>query len=69
MPQLTGLGDTDARRASRRVPCRILEPVETVGNTKAENLLSPTGESACPLAIEGRVTDSHGKMMLAGFAA
>jgi adenine-specific DNA-methyltransferase len=39
MPQLTWLGDTDARRASRRVPYRILEPVETVGDPKAENLL------------------------------
>ena len=39
MPQLTWLGDTDARRASRRVPYRILEPVETVGDPKSENLL------------------------------
>ena len=39
MPRLTWLGDTDARRASRRVPYRILEPVETVGDPKAENLL------------------------------
>ena len=39
MPQLTWLGDTDARRASRRVPYRILEPVETVGDPKADNLL------------------------------
>ncbi len=39
MPQLTWLGDADARRASRRVPYRILEPVETVGDPKAENLL------------------------------
>ena len=39
MPQLTWLGDTDARRASRRVAYRILEPVETVGDPKAENLL------------------------------
>ncbi len=39
MPQLTWLGDTDARRASRRVPYRILDPVETVGDPKAENLL------------------------------
>ena len=38
MPQLTWLGDTDARRASRRVPYRILEPVETVGDPKADNL-------------------------------
>ncbi len=39
MPQLTWLGDADARRAARRVPYRILEPVETVGDPKAENLL------------------------------
>lgn len=39
MPQLTWLGDTDARRASRRVAYRILEPAETVGDPKAENLL------------------------------
>lgn len=39
MPQLTWLGDTEARRASRRVPYRILEPVETIGDPKAENLL------------------------------
>jgi adenine-specific DNA-methyltransferase len=39
MPQLTWLGDTEARRASRRVPYRILEPVETVGDPKADNLL------------------------------
>jgi adenine-specific DNA-methyltransferase len=39
MPQLTWLGDSDARRASRRVPYRILEPVETVGDPKAGNLL------------------------------
>ena len=39
MPQLTWLGDSDARRASQRVPYRILEPVETVGDPKAENLL------------------------------
>jgi type III restriction enzyme len=39
MPQLTWLGDADARRASRRVPYRILESVETVGDPKAENLL------------------------------
>lgn len=39
MPQLTWLGDTDARRASRRVPYRILESVETIGDPKADNLL------------------------------
>ena len=39
MPQLTWLGDTDARRASRRVAYRILEPAETVGDPKGENLL------------------------------
>src|SRR5437667_7017868 len=39
MPQLTWLGDADARRAARRVPYRILDPVETVGDPQAENLL------------------------------
>ena len=39
MPQLTWLGDTDARRASRRVPYRILDPIETVGDPTADNLL------------------------------
>jgi adenine-specific DNA-methyltransferase len=39
MPQLTWLGDTDARRASRRVPYRVLEPVETIGDPMADNLL------------------------------
>ena len=39
MPQLTWLGDADARRASRRVPYRILEPVEAVGDPSSDNLL------------------------------
>jgi len=39
MPQLTWLGDTDARRAARRVPYRILEPIETAGDPTADNLL------------------------------
>ena len=39
MPQLTWLGDTDSRRASRRVPYRILDPIETIGDPKADNLL------------------------------
>jgi len=39
MPQLTWLGDEAARRASRRVPYRILVPVETVGDPTADNLL------------------------------
>lgn len=39
MPQLTWLGDSDARRAARRVPYRILDPVETVGDPTADNLL------------------------------
>jgi len=39
MPQLTWLGDTDAHRAAGRVPYRILDPIETVGDPKAENLL------------------------------
>ena len=39
MPQLTWLGDADARRASRRIPYRILDPIEIVGDSKADNLL------------------------------
>jgi adenine-specific DNA-methyltransferase len=39
MPQLTWLGDTEAKRAARRVPYRLLEPVETVGDPTSENLL------------------------------
>lgn len=39
MPQLTWLGDSNARRAARRVPYRILNPAETVGDPTAENLL------------------------------
>jgi hypothetical protein len=32
MPQLTWLGDDDAKRAARRVPYRLLELVERVGD-------------------------------------
>jgi adenine-specific DNA-methyltransferase len=39
MPQLTWLGDAEARRMSRRVPYRILQPVEAVGDPAADNLL------------------------------
>jgi len=39
MPQLTWLGDEEARCAARRVPYRILDPVETVGDPNADNLL------------------------------
>jgi adenine-specific DNA-methyltransferase len=39
MPTLEWLGDTAARTAARRVPYRILEPVETVGDPASENLL------------------------------
>ncbi len=39
MPQLTWLGDAEAKRAARRVPYRLLEPVEQVGDPAAENLL------------------------------
>ena len=39
MPQLTWLGDDAARSASRRVPYRILSPVEQVGDPRADNLL------------------------------
>jgi adenine-specific DNA-methyltransferase len=39
MPQLTWLGDAEARRAARKVPYRILEPAETIGDPTAGNLL------------------------------
>ena len=39
MPQLTWLGDDTAKRATRRVPYRMLEPVEQVGDPAADNLL------------------------------
>lgn len=39
MPELHWLGDTDAKRAARRVPYRMLESVEQVGDASAQNLL------------------------------
>jgi len=39
MPELHWLGDHDAKRAARRVPYRLLEPIETVGDPHAGNLL------------------------------
>lgn len=39
MPQLTWLGDSDARRASRRIPYRVLDTVDAVGDPTAEDLL------------------------------
>ncbi|HVC12848.1 MAG TPA: DNA methyltransferase [Burkholderiales bacterium] len=39
MPELHWLGDQDAKRAARRVPYRLLEPVETVGDPGAGNWL------------------------------
>ncbi len=39
MPQLTWLGDADAKRAARRVPYRMLDPVEQVGDPAAQNWL------------------------------
>jgi adenine-specific DNA-methyltransferase len=39
MPTLSWLGDFAARTAARRVPYRILEPIETVGDPASENLL------------------------------
>jgi len=39
MPTLKWLGDSEARVAARKVPYRILDPIETVGDPKAENLL------------------------------
>ncbi len=39
MPQLTWLGDAEAKRASRRVPYRLLDPVESIGDASAGNWL------------------------------
>lgn len=39
MPELHWLGDAEAKRAARRVPYRLLEPVEQVGDPAAQNLL------------------------------
>lgn len=39
MPELHWLGDHDSKRAARRVPYRLLEPVETVGEREATNCL------------------------------
>lgn len=39
MPQLTWLGDHEAKRTARKVPYRLLEPVEQVGDPAAGNLL------------------------------
>ena len=39
MPELHWLGDEDAKREARRVPYRLLTPVEQVGDPAAQNLL------------------------------
>jgi adenine-specific DNA-methyltransferase len=39
MPELHWLGDQDAKRAARRVPYRLLNPVENVGDPSAGNWL------------------------------
>ena len=39
MPQLNWLGDAEAKRAARRVPYRVLEPVESVGDPASGNWL------------------------------
>ena len=39
MPQLTWLGDQEAKRTARKVPYRLLDPVEQVGDAAASNLL------------------------------
>ena len=39
MPQLTWLGDHEAKRTARKVPYRLLDPVEQVGDPSAANLL------------------------------
>lgn len=40
MPELHWLGDQDAKRAARRVPYRLLNPVETVGDPSSGQLTS-----------------------------
>lgn len=39
MPQLTWLGDAEAKRAAGHVPYRLLEPVAQVGDATARNWL------------------------------
>jgi len=39
MPQLSWLGDGEAKRIARRVPYRMLEPIESVGEAGAGNWL------------------------------
>ena len=39
MPQLTRLGDHEAKRTARRVPYRLLDSVEQVGDPASGNLL------------------------------
>ena len=39
MPQLTWLGDHDAKRAARKVPYRFLDPVEQASDPAAGDLL------------------------------
>ena len=39
MPELHWLGDSDAKHEARRVPYRLLTPVEQVGDASAQNLL------------------------------
>lgn len=39
MPQLTWLGDAEAKRAAQRVPYRLLEPVGQFGDPTAQNWL------------------------------
>jgi adenine-specific DNA-methyltransferase len=39
MPTLKWLGDSAARVAARKVPYRILEPIETIGDRSSDNLL------------------------------
>ncbi len=39
MPQLTWLGDYEAKRAARKVPYRLLDPVEQVGDPSVSKFL------------------------------
>ena len=39
LPQLTWLGDHEAKRTARKAPYRLLDPVEQVGDPESANLL------------------------------
>jgi adenine-specific DNA-methyltransferase len=51
MPQLTWLGDAGAKRAARRVPYRLLDPVEQVGDPAVQNMLIQGDNLDAPKAL------------------